>query len=169
MAVAESARGERAVSAARRIGLYAALDDELPTHSLFEALGALGRPRLLPRIRGRRLDWSLVEDWGALASGRFGIPEPRGDSVAPPGAGDFVFVPGVAFDGQGFRLGRGGGFYDRAFGDPVAGPTLVGVGYAFQCVEAVPHDSRDRRVDAIVTERGWIWTPGSAQGDREKR
>ena len=163
-AVAKLAGAESAVSAARRVGLYASLDDELPTRALFETLLAAGRPLLLPHIRGPRLDWSVVEGWAELAPGRFGILEPRGASVAAPGSEDLVFIPGLAFDTNGFRLGRGGGYYDRAFGDPETGPTLVGVAYAFQCVEAVPRDSRDRRVDAIVTEREWIWTPCGNRG-----
>lgn len=165
-AVAKHVGAESAVAAARRVGLYAALDDELPTRALFEMLVASGRRLLLPRIRERRLDWAVVRGWEELTPGRFGIPEPRGASAEAPASEDLVFVPGLAFDASGFRLGRGGGYYDRAFGDPEAAPTLVGVAYAFQCVEAVPHGSRDRRVDAIVTEREWIWTPRGVRGTR---
>jgi 5-formyltetrahydrofolate cyclo-ligase len=63
----------------------------------------------------------------------------------------------MAFDRSGWRLGRGGGHYDRAFSESPGDPWLVGVGYAFQWIAEVPHDSRDRRVDAIVTENGWVW------------
>jgi 5-formyltetrahydrofolate cyclo-ligase len=70
---------------------------------------------------------------------------------------DVVLLPGVAFDRNGWRLGRGGGHYDRAFPPGAESPWLVGVGYSFQWLAEVPHDSRDRRVDAIVTEHGWVW------------
>ena len=72
-------------------------------------------------------------------------------SVAP---GDLVVVPGVAFDDDGYRLGHGKGYYDRAFAAELGdAPTLVGFGYEFQIVDAVPHDHRDRQMDAIVTDR----------------
>jgi 5-formyltetrahydrofolate cyclo-ligase len=71
-----------------------------------------------------------------------------------PGPGDLVLVPGIAFDAQGYRLGHGLGCYDAAFPPGAASPPLLfGVAYEFQIVESVPHGSRDRRVDAIVTER----------------
>jgi 5-formyltetrahydrofolate cyclo-ligase len=63
-------------------------------------------------------------------------------------------VPGVAFDPAGYRLGHGKGYYDRAFAAELGdSPTLVGFGYEFQIVEAVPHDQRDRQMDAIVTDQ----------------
>ena len=68
--------------------------------------------------------------------------------------GDLVVVPGVAFDEDGYRLGHGKGYYDRAFAVELGdAPTLVGFGYEFQIVDAVPHDHRDRQMDAIVTDR----------------
>jgi 5-formyltetrahydrofolate cyclo-ligase len=72
-------------------------------------------------------------------------------------AADVAVVPGVAFDRAGHRLGRGGGSYDRAFGTAAAMPFLIGAGYAFQLRPHVPHESRDRSLDAIVTESGFVW------------
>lgn len=100
-----------------------------------------------------------MERWRELCPGRFGVLEPpAGAPEEAPAVGDAVVVPGVAFDRAGGRLGRGGGHYDRAFppGAPGA-PLLVGFAHAFQLVECVPSDSHDRRMDAIVTERGMIW------------
>jgi 5-formyltetrahydrofolate cyclo-ligase len=142
---------------ARRIALYAAAPGELPTRSVFERLVADDRPMLLPRARGGSLEWALVQDWDGLVPGRFGVPEPRGPEVSAPGPGDVALLPCLALDLAGWRLGRGAGFYDRAFPASRPGPLLVGSGFEFQRVEVVPHDSRDRRVDAIVTERGWRW------------
>ena len=78
-------------------------------------------------------------------------PPPAHESVGLD-PGDLVLVPGVGFDRAGNRLGRGGGHYDRTF--VAGGPRLVGVCFQLQLVERVPHDSRDRPMDAIVTERG---------------
>lgn len=140
------------------MALYAASGGELPTRPTFEALGSIGVARLLPRLEGTAIVWVVVDDWDQLASDRFGMASPT--SVPIGGAldrGDVVLLPGMAFDRDGWRLGRGGGHYDRAFPESSDDPWLVGVGYGFQWIAAVPHDSRDRRVDAIVTEHGWVW------------
>lgn len=155
-AIASAALEEPRVRSAARVALYAAFDGELPTRALFEALGSLRVARLFPRSEGGGIAWARASDWEALTPGAFGIPEP---SAAPEAlhSSDVVFVPGIAFDRNGRRLGRGGGHYDRAFPPGAEGPWLVGVGYSFQWVAEIPHDSRDRRVDAIVTEHGWVW------------
>lgn len=148
---------------ARRFGLYAALRDEIPTRPLFDAVVGSDREAWLPRIAsGRRLEFAPVSDWAALRPGRHGILEPLPE-VAAGGleVGDVVVVPGVAFDVDGNRLGRGGGYYDAAFPPGAVGPTLIGLGYEFQIVDAVPHDARDRRVDALVTERAFRSCAGS--------
>jgi 5-formyltetrahydrofolate cyclo-ligase len=157
-ACAEHLLAEAGIRAARRVALYAALPDELPTRPLFEVLAELGIARLLPRQRADGgLSFARVERWEDLVPGRHGVPEPP-PSAAPVrlGPGDWILVPGLAFDAAGWRLGRGGGVYDRALAR-LTGPRCAGLGYAFQLVERVPRDSHDRPVDAIVTERGWSW------------
>ena len=100
-----------------------------------------------------------MTDWSELRPGRYGVLEPPAQAaVIRPEEGDLVLVPGVAFDRAGNRLGRGQGFYDRAF--PASAPRpplLIGVAYQIQLVDAVPHAETDRRVDAVVTELGLHW------------
>ncbi len=143
-------------AAASRVALYAALEDELPSRFCFDAVLSSGREALLPRMEtGQRLSFRVVDCWEALVPGRFGILEP--DSAAPAAlleAGDLVLVPGVAFDREGHRLGRGTGYYDSSLAVGSNAPVCFGLGFEFQVVEAVPHGSRDVRMDAIVTERG---------------
>lgn len=154
-ACAAALRAEPAVLHAPRVALYAALPDELPSRPSFDALSGCGPQRLLPRSEGRELVFAAVERWEALAPGRYGVPEPAGPGVALA-PGDVVLVPGRAFDRSGARLGRGGGYYDRLL---ERGPGLVaiGMGYGFQIVDRVPCDSRDQRLDAIVSEAGLHW------------
>jgi 5-formyltetrahydrofolate cyclo-ligase len=156
-AVAAAVLEEPRIRRARRVALYAAREDEVRTRGLFEALRSLSIARLLPRIESAEIEWCRAEDWDELRPGRFGISEPGAGSAESLTPTDVVLAPGVAFDRGGWRLGRGGGHYDRAFPPGSAGPWLVGLGYSFQWVAEVPHDSRDRRVDAIVTENGWVW------------
>jgi 5-formyltetrahydrofolate cyclo-ligase len=144
----------------RRWAVYADLADELPMRPLFEAIRRVSVP-LLPRIEGNRLEFLPVRSWSDLRAGAFGVLQPsagaRGYRFSPD---DAVVLPGLAFDRAGHRLGRGGGFYDRAFGGAHSQPLLIGAGYAFQLLAHVPHGSGDRRVDVVATDRGLIW-PGS--------
>jgi 5-formyltetrahydrofolate cyclo-ligase len=139
-----------------RIALYAALPYELPTRLLFDAVIEKTGAAILPRTVGSLgLEFFAVEHWEDLRPGAFGVLEP-GDAGAAVRlkSGDLVVVPGVAFDGDGYRLGHGKGYYDRAFAAELGdAPTLVGFGYEFQIVDAVPHDHRDRQMDAIVTDQ----------------
>jgi 5-formyltetrahydrofolate cyclo-ligase len=156
-ALADAVLEEPRIRRAHRIALYSAFDNEIPTRPLFEALRSLSVVRLLPQFEEGAIAWGRAEDWDSLVPGRFGILEPRVRSFEVLTPSDVVLLPGVAFDKNGWRLGRGSGHYDRAFPPGTESPWLVGVGYTFQWVAEVPHDSRDRRVDAIVAETGWIW------------
>ncbi|QPC43935.1 5-formyltetrahydrofolate cyclo-ligase [Kaustia mangrovi] len=86
--------------------------------------------------------------------GRWDIPVPRADAetVDP----DILLVPLLAFDRSGYRLGYGGGFYDRTLDrlrrlKPVL---AVGIAYSAQEVEAVPRGDNDEPVDLVLTEKG---------------
>ncbi len=148
---------DSALLAADRVAAYAALRDELPTRALLDGLAAAGKVLLLPRVDpDGRLAFCAVERWEDLVRGPHAVLGPPEGSVRIQlERGDVAIVPGVAFDPEGWRLGRGGGTYDRTFPPDAAYPPLLfGLGYEFQVVASVPHDSRDRRMDAIVTERG---------------
>ncbi len=87
-----------------------------------------------------------------LEKGRFGTrhPEPAEPELRP----DVVLAPLLAFDARGYRLGWGGGYYDRTIeGLRGNGPLVaVGVAYAAQQADSVPHSGRDQRLDWVVTE-----------------
>jgi 5-formyltetrahydrofolate cyclo-ligase len=148
------------VNRAARIGMYAAMPDEMPTRALFDAVVALGAVVLFPRTRTRRpLEFCVVEHWRELSSGTYGILEPALEKPAENfGSEDLVIVPGVAFDAAGNRLGRGKGYYDRTFPPGSAtSPILIGYGYEFQIVGRVPHGDGDRQMDAVVTDHAVRW------------
>ena len=157
-AVARELLRSPAVRTAPLVALYAALPDELPSRPLFEALAGPGRVIALPEVvAGMRLRFRAVARWEELRPGRFGVLGPPAHAPRVPVEEIAVaLVPGVAFDAEGRRLGRGGGYYDATFPRGRAAALLIGVGWSFQLVERVPSGSRDRRVDAIVTERGWL-------------
>ena len=89
----------------------------------------------------------------ALIDGPFGARVPAQGVAAVPRV---LIVPMLAFDARGYRLGYGGGFYDRTLaGLRARGPVLaVGFAFAAQEVDEVPTDEFDQRLDAVVTETG---------------
>lgn len=130
--------------------------DVLPV--LAEFAGA-GWTTALPVTDGptRPLGFQAWQPGQALRSGPHGVAcPPAGSPAVVPG---LLLVPLLAFDRQGYRLGYGGGYYDRTLAAlRVALPSVlaVGVGFAEQEVESVPADEWDQRLDAIVTPRALI-------------
>lgn len=86
-----------------------------------------------------------------MATDRHGIPIPAdGDTTDP----DTVLLPLVAFDPQGFRLGYGGGYFDRTLAALVPRPFAIGVGFDLARVPDIRPQPHDQRLDAVVTESG---------------
>ncbi len=139
--------------------LYVPVRGEADTSALAEAGRRAGKRLLLPRVeRAARRLWLHRWDGTAdqLAPGAYGIPEPRPDLPREaPAAVGLVVVPGVAFDRGGYRLGYGGGYYDRLLPE-LAGAVKIGLGYGFQLVERIPAEPHDVRLDAVATEEG-LW------------
>ena len=92
----------------------------------------------------------------AMTVGPFGVAVPLADVPAVP---EIVVVPLLAFDGEGARLGYGGGFYDRTLQQLRARGAVLAIGFAYaaQADPDLPHDANDQRLDAIATEAGVTW------------
>jgi 5-formyltetrahydrofolate cyclo-ligase len=120
------------------------------------AYAALRARVLLPVIpaEGRVLDWAVHA--GELEPGRFGLHQPRGPRLGPAAiaAADAVVVPALAVDAWGIRLGRGGGYYDRALVRARPDAVLVTVVFDDERVEELPREPHDRPVRAVVTPSG---------------
>ena len=137
---------------AKTIVAYYSLPDEVDTHSFIDELLADGKTVYLPRVVSNE-DMVLCRYTGAesLKEGAFSIMEPVGAQIPADEAIDVVLVPGMAFDGDGNRLGRGKGYYDR-FLKTLANPRpqLIGVCFDFQKVDVVPTEPIDVKVDVVV-------------------
>lgn len=107
----------------------------------------------LCRPEGRLLTPCLIESFDDLETGSYGIREPRADRlrIVPHGEIDAVLVPAVAFDRRGYRVGYGGGYYDR-FLPQLPRAAKIGAAFACQIVPEVPTDRYDVQVDRITTE-----------------
>jgi 5-formyltetrahydrofolate cyclo-ligase len=144
------------VPAGATISGFWPMGDEMDVTPLLAQLHAAGHPIGLPVVvkKGEPLIFRSWQPGQTLVSGGFGteIPAPSAPEVVP----DVLIVPLLAFDSNGYRLGYGGGFYDRTLhklrgnGNALA----VGVGYAAQHVVRVPRDEYDQPLDWIITEKG---------------
>ncbi|TFV90689.1 5-formyltetrahydrofolate cyclo-ligase [Blastococcus sp. CT_GayMR16] len=169
---AERTAAAAAISAALVQGLAGAgtvaayVPDEIePGHgALPAALAELGARVLLPVVPsvGHDLAWGV--DTGRLEPGRFGLLEPVGERLDPAalGAADVVVLPALAVARDGERLGRGGGYYDRALRHARPDAVLVAVVFDDELLDEVPVEPHDRRVTAVVTPSGgWQALPAS--------
>ena len=121
--------------------------------AVYTQLGARVLLPVVPRD-GSELAWAV--DTGRLAPGRFGLLEPVGPRLGPTaiGAADVVVVPALSVDRSGARLGRGGGYYDRALPYVRPGALMVAVVFDDEFVDELPVEPHDRPVTAVVTPTG---------------
>jgi 5-formyltetrahydrofolate cyclo-ligase len=140
------------------IFFYAPLPEELDIWPLVADSLAAGKTVALPRFDSttQRYVACQIQDIAKdLSHGQFGIREPGGHCVAvPPNRLDLVLVPGVAFDSQRRRLGRGKGFYDQMLAS-VHG-TTCGVAFDEQIVDTIPVEPHDVQLNCILTPTRWI-------------
>ena len=147
---------------ARSILFYASLPDEPDVWQLLLGALAAGKTAALPRFAGEHQKYVAcrINDVGRdLCEGRFGIREPREDCIEIPlNQLDFVLVPGVAFDLDGHRLGRGKGHYDRLLASFEG--LACGVAFDQQVVGHVPVEPHDAQLSCILTPTRWHWVAG---------
>lgn len=130
--------------------IYHALPDEVQTSFFLDRW--YGKKRLvLPLVVGEEL---VLKEFSAdkIVRGYKGIPEPSEDAVTIDSSQvQLAVIPGVAFDAQCNRLGRGKGFYDRLI--PYLNAPLIGLGFDFQVIDLVPVEILDRKLDMVITEK----------------
>lgn len=156
---------------ARTVAAYVSVGTEPGTLALLDALRARDIGVLLPvLLPDNDLDWGAYSGEGSLArvqhGGKMALFEPTGERLGPDAvtAADVVLLPGLAVDGRGMRLGRGGGSYDRVLARlerAGAHPALVVLLYDSEVVERVPAEAHDRPVRAVVTPSGVRRFPGN--------
>lgn len=134
------------------IMLYSALPDEVPTQILMDELVAQGKMVLLPRVISDT-DMELRRYTGQqdLQTGAYGILEPTGELFTDYDAIDVAIIPGMAFDAEGHRLGRGKGYYDR-FLARVPHLYKIGLCFFWQMVDHVPCDEHDAVMDEVIVQ-----------------
>lgn len=142
--------------ASRAVALYSATGNEVATEGIRDHALKTSKKLFYPKLgTGKDLALFQVASADELGVGRYGILEPTGErEMTEKDREDLVvFVPGLAFDLQGNRLGRGGGWYDRVLGLLGEGPKFVGLAYEFQLVAELPAEEWDQKVHYIITEK----------------
>ena len=131
---------------------YAAIQGEADPFPLMAALANNGHALSLPRAHDGVLSFHAWKPGDPLVVGRMSIPEP--DAKAKERRPDLILVPLLAFDSRGYRLGYGGGYYDRYLAEHRAKRSVraIGIAFAGQQVDAIPEEDFDQRLDAVVTE-----------------
>ncbi|SNS45523.1 5-formyltetrahydrofolate cyclo-ligase [Rhodococcoides kyotonense] len=157
-AAADSARGTAAVAA------YVPVGSEPGSLDLLDALRRESSVVMVP-VAGEPgpLHWAEYTGRDSLKAARYGLLEPTGEILDPASVSrcDVVFIPALAVDLRGVRLGRGAGFYDRTLDLVGTGVPVVAVVRDGELVDELPEEQHDRRCShALTPSRGLVSLSG---------
>lgn len=135
------------------IGGYYPVSHEIDCLNILKNLESKKFTISLPVIKKNHgMDFHIFSFKDVLKTNLYGIPEPIKKKPVNP---DVLFVPLVAFDRHGFRLGYGGGFYDRYIKKLEKRKSFLSIGfaYSFQEINKIPKESFDKPLDLVITEK----------------
>ncbi len=141
----------------RNFATYLSLPNEMPTEEVNMALFARGCYVCVPKFFEDHYTWAPLRPGEPIIRGPKGIFEPASTTPVTRGFIEVAFIPGIAFDTRGGRIGYGGGIYDRLLTRLRGG--VVKVALAFDCQvtsDCLPQEEHDLKMDYIVTESHWI-------------
>lgn len=144
---------------AKRIALYQAIGGEINLDSLWESAPMQGKYCYFPALNeNKTLAFLPATPATAFNKNRYGIAEPavNKSEAIPLNQLDIIFMPLVAFDERGTRLGMGAGYYDRTLAKEER-PLLIGVAYEFQHYSYIEAQPWDIPLDAVITQRQIYW------------
>lgn len=141
-----------AFRSADSFAIYHAMPDEVQTASFIRKWASL-KTIYLPVICGNLLELHQYKADEDLKPGVFGILEPIPTTIVEKPKPDLIVIPGVAFDKDMNRMGRGKGFYDKLLIEPELQSTKrVGLCFSFQLVPEVPSYSNDIKMEMVITD-----------------
>ncbi|MBR0414258.1 MAG: 5-formyltetrahydrofolate cyclo-ligase [Clostridia bacterium] len=134
------------------VGLYASLPDEVDTAPLISAAIQAGKTVCLPKVNGKEMQFYQIAPDCAYTAGAFGIREPCSDILIDKDRIDIMIVPLLAADEAHYRLGFGGGYYDRYLRDYSG--TSIGIGFCEQLSPTpLPHEAHDIALEFLITDK----------------
>ena len=137
--------------------LFLSTSSEIAVQALLEAALKDGKKVFVPKVEAKRLVFRRIRSPdGPWRIGPFGIREAAGEEAldVPADFPALILAPGLAFDRQGNRLGRGGGYYDRFFAELDEGRreyAALGLCMDFQVLKRVPTDVQDKKLDGLLS------------------
>ncbi|MBR2589732.1 MAG: 5-formyltetrahydrofolate cyclo-ligase [Clostridia bacterium] len=134
---------------AHTVALYASLPDEVDTAAMITSALDSGKCVCLPKVHGGEMQFYAIHADTAFHYGAYGIREPEGTSAVPKEEIELIIVPLLAADKDNYRLGFGGGYYDKYLKDF----TGVSIGVCFQeqlSPFPLPHEAHDIALDDII-------------------
>lgn len=150
--IRENLRGLDIYKKAKSVFVFISYKSEVDTRGIIEDILADGKKLLVPLVKGSEMIAVEVRGIDDLEPNKMGILEPKsGDEVTDV---DLTITPGLAFDKNGFRLGYGGGYYDKFFAK--VDTVRMGIGYSDQYVESLVHEDYDKPLEYLLTEEGLI-------------
>ena len=137
---------------AKSVFVFISYKSEVDTRGIIEDILADGKKLLVPLVKGSEMIAVEVKGIDDLEPNKMGILEPKsGKEVTDV---DLTITPGLAFDKDGYRLGYGGGYYDKFFAK--VDTVRMGIGYSDQYVESIVHEDYDKALEYLLTEEGLI-------------
>ena len=137
---------------AKSVFVFISYRSEVDTRGIIEDILADGKKLLVPLVKGKEMIAVEVKGIDDLEPNKMGILEPKsGKEVTDV---DLIITPGLAFDKKGYRLGYGGGYYDKFFAK--VDTRRMGIGYSDQYVESIVHEDYDKALEYLLTEEGLI-------------
>ncbi|WP_338065305.1 5-formyltetrahydrofolate cyclo-ligase [Thermodesulfovibrio yellowstonii] len=134
--------------------LYASFGSEVDTWRIFQFCLENSIKTAFPKVMGTQLELYWVKDKEELFPGYKSIFEPKNGLKAFIEEIDVIAVPGIAFDYKCFRIGYGGGYYDRVLENKKG--VAVGLAYEEQIIDEIPIEPHDKRLDLIITDERMI-------------
>lgn len=135
------------------LGFYWPYKNEFDAIPLVKRMLREGRAAALPVVVGddSALQFRQWDETVPMETGAYGIPIPKGTPVLIP---DVVLLPANGFDRKGFRLGYGGGFFDRTLAAMRPRPTTIGIAFEIGRLDSIYPESWDIAMDYVVTDAG---------------
>ena len=135
------------------VAFYWPMRGEFDPRFVIRAWRQAGARAVLPVVRARNTPLEFREWWPGVPTRRgvYALPEPQGSATLRP---DVLLIPPVGFDAAGYRLGYGGGFYDRTLAAMDPPPLKIGVGYELSRMDSIGPLPHDIPMDILVTEAG---------------